>query len=413
MKYFPTFIDLFAGCGGLSLGFLKAGWKGIFAIERSTEAFLTYKTNLIESDRFHYEWPKFLPKTEHHIENLIDNHTNDLKKLENKIDLIVGGPPCQGFSHAGNRNPKDPRNKMTEQYINIVNIIKPKFLVIENVKGFNTSFKKIVKSQKNLPYSHIVQRKLEKAGYITKFHILKCAEWGVPQIRPRFILIAIRKDLNFNWDPFNDLNQHKISFLTERNLNPDQYQTTIQAISDLEIKSKKLIDCNDNSIKNFQQIQYKQPKKLSAFQTLMRENIQSNQAPNSLRLPKHRPYIIERFQNILNECPKGNGLTPQLREKYGMKKHSLTPLCPFKPSPTITTLPDDYLHYSEPRILTVREMARLQSFPDWFEFLGQYTTGGKQRKNSCPRYTQVGNAVPPLLSEALGELIMRAIKRMN
>lgn len=413
MQHPPTFIDLFSGCGGLSLGFLNAGWKGLFAIERSEEAFLTYKTNLIENNRFNYEWPNFLPKTEHNIEDLIDNYTNKLKELENKIDLIVGGPPCQGFSHAGNRNPKDPRNKMTEQYINIVNLIKPKFLVIENVKGFNTSFKKTIKKHPSSPYSQTVQRKLKKAGYITEFRILKCVDWGVPQIRPRFILIATRKDLNLSWNPFDDLNHNKISFLTQRNLDPNLPQTTIQAISDLEVKNKKLIDCNDSSVKNFQQIQYKKPKKLSAFQTLMRKDMPNNQAPDSLRLPKHKPHITERFQRILDECPKGNGLSPQLRENYGIKKHSITPLCPNKPAPTITTLPDDYLHYSEARILTVREMARLQSFPDWFEFLGLYTTGGKRRKNSCPRYTQVGNAVPPLFGEALGELIMRAIKQIN
>ena len=410
MKNIPTFIDLFSGCGGLSLGFLKSGWKGIFAIEHSKEAFLTYKINLVESGRFNYEWPEFLSKKEHNIEDLITNYANDLKKLENKIDLIIGGPPCQGFSHAGKRNPNDPRNKMTEQYIKIVNIIKPKFLVIENVKGYNTTFRK---NPDDIPYSKIVQQKLEETGYITKFNILKCAEWGVPQIRPRFILIATRKDLNFNWDPFNDLNKHRISFLIKRNLDPNQYQTVLQAIGDLETKGKKLIYCNDSSIKNYQQIKYEQPNKLSKFQALMRMDVSCNQEPNSLRLPKHRPYIIERFKKILNECPKGKCLTQELFEKYGMKKHSLIPLCPFKPAPTLTTLPDDYLHYSEPRILTVREMARLQSFPDWFEFLGSYTTGGQQRKNSCPRYTQVGNAVPPLFSEALGELIMRAINIIN
>jgi len=94
-----------------------------------------------------------------------------------------------------------------------------------------------------------------------------------------------------------------------------------------------------------------------------------------------------------------------------IKKQAITPLCKDLPSATVTTLPDDIIHYAEPRILTVRENARLQTFPDWFEFTGAYTTGGKQRKHTCPRYTQVGNAVPPLLAEAMGLLIEVEMKR--
>ena len=96
------------------------------------------------------------------------------------------------------------------------------------------------------------------------------------------------------------------------------------------------------------------------------------------------------------------------REQYSTKKHRIYPMDPWVPAPTITTLPDDVLHYSEPRILTVRESARLQSFPDWFQFRGKFTTGGDRRTKECPRYTQVGNAVPPLLARAIG-LTIRAV----
>ena len=93
----------------------------------------------------------------------------------------------------------------------------------------------------------------------------------------------------------------------------------------------------------------------------------------------------------------------------GIKKRSTTPLDPDAPSPTITTLPDDLIHYSEPRTMTVREHARIQSFPDWFKFAGHYTTGGDRRKKDCPRFTQVGNAVPPLLARAIGETILNLL----
>jgi DNA (cytosine-5)-methyltransferase 1 len=93
------------------------------------------------------------------------------------------------------------------------------------------------------------------------------------------------------------------------------------------------------------------------------------------------------------------------RATFKLRKHRIYPMSAYEPAPTITTLPDDILHYCDPRILTVREYARLQSFPDWFVFKGKYTTGGDLRKKECPRYTQVGNAVPPLLALAIARAI--------
>lgn len=402
----PVFVDLFAGCGGLSLGLLKAGWQGCFAIERTDDAFLTYRHNLVDSGRFHYEWPQWLPKSAHDIEDFLDNYLDQLRGLNGQIDLIAGGPPCQGFSPAGKRNPRDPRNRMSERYIEVVKILRPKFLLIENVRGFNTPFNKKSKAKEAIPYSHVVKRRLEKEGYRVEFRVLVSADWGVPQIRPRFILIATRDDLGLEWEPFSTLISNRSAFLQARGLDTRSHQTTKDAIDDLRTEEKRLIDSTDGDVEGFKQIAYEAPQQPSTFQTLMRQGMDDGDAPNSLRLTKHRQHIIERFSRILEECPKGRTLDQAQREKYGIKKHSITPLCPDKPSPTMTTLPDDYIHYSEPRILTVREMARIQSFPDWFEFLGKYTTGGAQRRESNPRYSQVGNAVPPLLGEALGELVL-------
>jgi DNA (cytosine-5)-methyltransferase 1 len=101
------------------------------------------------------------------------------------------------------------------------------------------------------------------------------------------------------------------------------------------------------------------------------------------------------------------------RKGYGLKKHRIYPMSDSDPAPTITTLPDDVLHYSEPRILTVRESARLQSFPDWFQFRGKFTTGGDRRTKECPRYTQVGNAVPPYLARAIGVALGKALDEIE
>jgi len=114
-------------------------------------------------------------------------------------------------------------------------------------------------------------------------------------------------------------------------------------------------------------------------------------------------------RKIIKECTPGVRMNEENRAKFGLKKHRIYPMSAWEPAPTITTLPDDVLHYSEPRILTVRESARLQSFPDWFRFRGKFTTGGAMRTKECPRYTQVGNAVPPLLAEAVGLAVVATL----
>lgn len=403
-----NFIDLFAGCGGLSLGLIKSGWKGVFAIEKTPDAFNTLRHNLIDGKLDGFEWPKWLPCNEMTTDDLLTNHLDPIKDLKGKVDLIAGGPPCQGFSFAGRRNPSDPRNKLTEQYIELVSIIRPKYLLLENVKGFKTAFK----DSKQPPYSQIVIQTLEGldwGGYKVSSSMINASEFGVPQPRARFIMLAVRKDLveeNAN-DFLEGMDTYAQNFRDSKKLNGHQISVK-EAISDLEINGRKLIESVDT--KGFSQIRYRQSKNPSQFQRLMREGMSLNEAPNSLRMAKHRPETSARFREILKNCVKGKSLSKDDRAKFNMKKQCFTPLHPGQLSKTITTLPDDLLHYSEPRILTVRENARLQSFPDWFEFKGKYTTGGARRKEECPRYTQVGNAVPPLMAEALGQKILQLDK---
>jgi DNA (cytosine-5)-methyltransferase 1 len=138
-------------------------------------------------------------------------------------------------------------------------------------------------------------------------------------------------------------------------------------------------------------------------------------APSDTRLAKHRPEIQERFKKIIAlckaECRSNVQLSREMRKKFGIKKMATRVLDPQKPAPTITSMPDDLLHYDEPRTLTVRENARLQTFPDWFVFKGKYTTGGELRRKEVPRFTQVANAVPPLLAELLGQTLKGLISR--
>lgn len=402
----PTFIDLFAGCGGLSLGLMQAGWKGIFAVEKSKDAFQTLSHNLCgEDSKFKFHWPDWLPCKPKSIWQILNNYSSNLKQLEGKIDLIAGGPPCQGFSSIGRRNPKDHRNRMTSEYIRMVNIIKPRFLLLENVRGFQMAFKGGRK-----PFSYHVRKRLENlgwGGYQVYSQMIEASEFGVPQSRPRFIMIAVRKDLGIlTENPFETIQNCIPKFRKERKLNGHP-TTVFEAIGDLEIGDKTLKDSLES--KGFKEINYRQPK-LSPYQKLMRREVRKGYSPNSLRLPNHRPEIKKRFEEILNLCPKGRPLSDDFRKYFEMKKQCLIPLHPNQLGRTVTTLPDDTLHYKEPRILTVRENARLQSFPDWFDFKGKYTTGGDRRVKECPRYTQVGNAVPPLMGEGLGIALLRLAK---
>ena len=193
----PSYIDLFAGCGGLSLGLHNAGWKGIFAIEKSEDAFETLKFNLVNRQN-HFDWPSWLPVTNHDINDILLNHNDNLLKLRDNVDLIVGGPPCQGFSMAGRRIETDSRNSLISTYIKFIRTVQPKIILFENVKGFTQQFVKHKSDGRR--YSEIVRKGLERKGkdfigYNVHGKLVDFSEYGVPQKRIRFILFGVRKDL--------------------------------------------------------------------------------------------------------------------------------------------------------------------------------------------------------------------------
>lgn len=399
-----TYIDLFSGCGGFSLGLGNAGWQGLFAVEKDPMAFQTFKHNLIDGKYAHFTWPSWLPQQATTIQELLVNYIEQLSALRGSVDLIAGGPPCQGFSLAGRRNSGDPRNKLSEEYIKMVGIISPKYLVLENVRGFNSTFKDSEGKKEKVPYSMIVKNQLEELGYTIFTDYMNSENYGVPQKRTRFIMIGIRTDIHqLQANPFVILEGLRAEFLKNKRL-PQKPISVQSAIGDLETTKNSLIYHSGNDKSSFSQIDYIQPKTLTAYQKVMRKGLNGS-SPNSLRIARHRPATIERFKLIQSLCKPGKGLSDEHKLNIGIKKQVISVLDPKSPSRTLTTLPDDLLHYSEPRILTVRENARIQSFPDDFKFLGKYTTGGERRTQECPRYTQVGNAVPPFLGEILGQLL--------
>lgn len=397
-----TYIDLFAGCGGLSLGLHLAGWNGLFAIEKNEDAFSTLEHNLIQK-KHHFDWPAWLPQTNHDINDVLKSYPDKLRELRNNVDLVVGGPPCQGFSTAGKRYENDERNKLIDSYIKFIRTVQPKIIFFENVKGFTQKFDK----NKILGriYSQYVTDELERVeldcpGYKVHGQLVNFADYGIPQKRTRFILVGIRKDVAESVEPeafFEQLRNNREAFLISKGMS---LTTSLEdAISDLLYSHGQVDSPDTNGFKAgiYGNIQ-------SGYQNYLRSQ-NTNKIPDSHRFPNHKKTTQERFEHILENAQKNKTLRADLKKEYGIKKHTIIPLDGNTPAYTITTLPDDYLHYCEPRIFTVREYARIQSFKDWYEFKGKYTTGGKVRTQEVPRYSQIGNAIPPLFGEQAGLIL--------
>ena len=396
----PVFVDAFAGCGGLSLGLMRAGWKGLFAIEKDPCAFDTLSANLS------YKWPRGIEQKPWDIHGLLSMRRDVLANLAGKVDLLAGGPPCQGFSHIGRRRPDDPRNQLFKAYLELVELLQPRLLLLENVRGFTCNFR-VPGEDPVENFAESLQRRLQ-VHYDVACKIVHAANFGIPQTRPRYFLVAALKNLGIKGEVesvFGNLEWQVSNFLAERQL--PRWPTARDAISDLEIARNGTVPSRDSD--GFEEISYKGPR--TTYQRWMREKCKG--APTDTRLARHRPDIRERFRAIIDACREEGQLKATvpagIREQHGMKKMVTRVLDPFESAPTITSLPDDLLHYSEPRTLTVRENARLQSFPDWFKFKGKYTTGGNRRRNEVPRFTQVANAVPPLLAEQLGLILLRIV----
>jgi DNA (cytosine-5)-methyltransferase 1 len=420
-----SFVDLFSGCGGMSLGLLQAGLRGLFAIEKDEMAFRTFAHNLLGGSVGHgFAWPEWLPREPHDLASVIRRQKGKLIALRGHVDLLAGGPPCQGFSFAGRRKKADARNRLFKLYVEAVRLLRPRVVLVENVPAILIPHGKKRRHLENprgvgrplKSYAQRIRDALQKEGYSFCSVTVEASRYGVPQRRLRFVGVGVRTSavsseaLGRLFD--RALERTRVSVLRKKGLNPDRPVTARQAISDLEIRDRrKLILCRDeDSPSGFKEMRYRGPR--TAFQKLMHAGLNGQQL-NSLRLARHTEEVSLRFQRILRECRLGVRLDDSDRERLELKKHRVVPVHAGMAAHTITTLADDVVHYSEPRILTVRESARLQTFPDNFDFKGKYTTGGAQRCKECPRYTQVGNAVPPLLAEHLALALAALLKRTS
>ena len=402
-----TYIDFFAGCGGLSLGLGEAGWEGIFAIEKDPMAYKTFYRNLINENSVHYhfnKWPEWLEKSPHDIEDVLDNINivKKFKELKGKVTLVAGGPPCQGFSVAGARKGNDPRNLLVFKQIKAIKILRPRFALIENVGGFEKKFVCRPSDSTTVSIAEEAINALESIGYNVGKVKINAADYGVPQVRERVIIFGIRKDFAGEVDAAALLTDYlaKVSYeqCLKFGLPTERYVNIEEAISDLS---------GENTVEDPEFPKYKTSLYLpptSKYQKLMRKNSMSRRVPNCHRFNNHSMKSIALYKKALETQPAGR-LTKEFLYANGCHSNKRFVLDTKKPCSTLTTAPEELIHYKHPRVVTLREMARLQSFPDDFEFLGRYTLNGPCRGIDVPRNAQIGNAIPPLVGLALGSAV--------
>lgn len=345
-------IDLFAGCGGLSKGFMDAGFDIIVGVDNDKAALNTFKLN--HNGAVALDADLSQKGTFDKIKQIADGKC---------VDVIIAGPPCQGFSLTGPRNFDDERNKLYLAVFEAVKQFSPKAFVIENVPGMATLYKGEIHKE--------ILNRFRILGYNVKSDILCAADYGVPQIRKRLIFMGIREDLgvpNFP-DPI---------------LSKDKYVTCREAISDLPALNDTL---------GAEESQYIS-EALTEYQKMMRGNcniLHNHTATCHTQMVKDTIALVPEGGNY-KDLPPGVGESRKFNEAW-TRYHG------DKPSRTIDTGHRNHFHYKYNRVPTVRENARLQSFPDDFVFVGTRTQ----------QYRQVGNAVPPLLGYYLGKEILKIL----
>ncbi len=399
----PVVLDIFCGAGGMSEGFIQAGFDVAFATDLNEAAKLTYTNRhkkLGHNVKFACMDIKLFAKKEF-LKDFLGERT---------IDVVCGGPPCQGFSLAGKRDKSDPRNMLFKSYIEVIKNVKPKYFLMENVEGLLSmeldEFKGIsgeIYTNKTIP--EILINEFLHIGYSVNYRVLSANDYGVPQTRRRVFFIGHMVEKASDGTYINLVSP--VNF-PQRNIARDV--TIKEAIDDLSFlesghKSKKY--------KKKSNSQYQLQSREGRTPDINGKGIRPKELYNH-EASKHNDLVIKRF-SLLHEGEDLETIKQRLSsdewDKIKTKKLRCERVIGGMPSPTILTLPDDLVHYSKNRIMTVREFARIQSFDDSFEFLGKRTTGGKLRKTDLPQYTQVGNAVPPLMAKAVAQEIFVALQK--
>jgi len=352
----PTVIDLFSGCGGLSYGLEDAGFEVLLGIDNWEPSLKTFKHN-------HPVAEVMCADISHVTADKIKNIT------QRQVDIIVGGPPCQGFSLSGPRNFYDDRNKLYLEYIRLVKEIGPKAFIIENVPGLAALFGGQVKDR--------IIEEFSKLGYTVNAKILNASDYGVPQNRKRIVFVGIKGSRLFEFPSPTHVD-------IKDETGTGKHKVTVgDAIGDLPLLDRG--DLGDEEAAYL-------TRPLSEYQKTMRRN--SRKLHNHVA-SQHSKQTVE----IVALVPEGKNYKALPKHLQSTRNFHVawTRLHRELPSPTIDTGHRHHFHPVAHRVPTVREAARIQSFPDRFQFLGTKTD----------QYRQVGNAVPPLLATAIGKILLK------
>ncbi len=536
-----TFVESFAGCGGMSLGLKAAGFELLFANELSPMAADSYYANFLEDMD---EQPSIPGLSKRRVE-IHTRDTADLKSyydprkyfgapidprvrdalgredLENylfvgdlrglnkalescaadfsprlgTIDLLAGGPPCQSFSMAGRRERKNQRNQLPHEFVRTAELLRPRVVLLENVVGILRPFQ-VPGGEPEKAWANVAQA-FWNAGFRPVCLQVNAADFGVPQRRPRFLLIAFRAD--------TEKEIRQLSIDIPRRLKKG-FETLIEALDgSREALEDDSVDSRNSKLKCYPvepgdalfDLFFEVEKRLDesrdgfsvsnaiddlnrdeddsragadrdttyanflneAFRNLAAKKTREKEGLANHDFRKHRDHTRMRFRILrglsevglrsvdsahienlgeedqkrlldyllkdtrgkrdelsreLHATLKAKNIDfPSFLSDFASKKHSQRAMKRGEPAPSQLTIPDDHVHYDADRTLTVREIARIQSFPDWFRFEGKVTTGGQMRSFEVPQYTQVGNAVPPLLAKAVGKGIAKILSRID
>lgn len=425
MKKYPvprfTFIDLFAGCGGLSLGLERAGFTPLLVNELNPDALSTYLLN--RRDEFPWLCDNNVSNVKDLVldEKLLDGFHASIKKdlgvdiYKGQLDLICGGPPCQGFSGLGIRRSYSvekkqlPSNYLYQDMAFLINKIRPKIFLFENVRGLLSS-RWTDNGEKGEIFRDVLKTFRDIGAYHVRYKLVHAKDYGVPQNRPRILIVGLRKDI-FPEPSIKSDDAVLAGFLPKP---IGGYPTIEELLSDLvdtRYVRGTITETYPRAPQNSVQKQLRTKRDGTVFA--------AGDVVSEMEYSNHSDYIVEKFTEMIRN---GGEIPERFRTKKFAQK--VLPRTWGKDGPTITacSAPDDYVHFCQPRSLTVREWARLQTFPDWYVFAGKRTTGGLRRAGNpreglfdreLPKYTQIGNAVPVELAYNIGLNFVRLLEEVK
>ena len=401
------FVDLFAGCGGLSRGLEQAGFMPAYVNELNNDALETYLVNRESTypllrEKYHSNDIRDL--TDRRLDMLVDSFQEDYGIGKGDLDLVAGGPPCQGFSMIGHRRSFDvqkvqlPYNHLYLDMVRVLRRLRPRMFLFENVGGMVSG--RWTKKGNTGEIWEDVLKKFHTLPYTIKSSLLRAKSYGVPQNRPRIVMVGLRNDINPDSIPEGPVGG---------GLLPPPHGNAPDPV-DL------LGDLMDPEYSSGGQTARYLCRPLTGIQRELRAGLKRGDVLTEQEYSRHSDRILSKFRHMI----ANHGEIPQ---EYRTKKFYQKVL-PKRwgsdgPNLTITSNPVDFVHYEQPRHLTVREYARFQTFPDTYIFRGKRHTGGRRRAGDpekgiwdreVPKYTQIGNAVPVRLARAVGKHIRRIMR---